>query len=96
MTIIPARSLLVDDAAAQKCFLVDWSCELQHGHPYISAMVSNGSHHYDHDMDGTHTSLSGCQANIRGQTHDTFVALRYERDTLMVTVFCVFVWLILL
>jgi len=47
-------------------------------------MVSNGSHHYDHDMDGTHTSLSGCQANIRGQEHETFVALRYEHNQLMV------------
>ncbi|MCP9263996.1 Vesicular integral-membrane protein VIP36 [Dirofilaria immitis] len=28
-----------------------------HGHPYISAMINNGSLHYDHDMDGTHTQL---------------------------------------
>jgi len=47
-------------------------------------MVSNGSHHYDHDSDGTHTSLNGCQANIRGQATETYVAIRYENDTLMV------------
>jgi len=29
-----------------------------HIHPYVSAMVSNGSLHYDHDMDGTHTSVA--------------------------------------
>ena len=50
----------------------------------MSAMVSNGSMHYDHDMDGTHTSLDGCQAQIRGQTDETFLAIRYERNTLMV------------
>ena len=61
-----------------------WWCSEQHGHPYISAMVSNGSMHYDHDSDGTHTSLSGCQANIRGQSTDTYIAIRYENDTLMV------------
>jgi len=47
-------------------------------------MVSNGSLHYDHDYDGTHTSLSGCQANIRGQTSETYIAIRYENNSLMV------------
>ena len=35
-------------------------CPLQHDHPYISAMVNNGSLHYDHDRDGTHSQVSGC------------------------------------
>ena len=63
--------------------IVRW-CFEQHGHPYVSAMVSNGSQHYDHDSDGTHTSLNGCQANIRGQATETYVAIRYENNTLMV------------
>ncbi|XP_026683225.1 VIP36-like protein isoform X1 [Diaphorina citri] len=32
--------------------------EHNHNHPYLSAMVNNGSLHYDHDMDGTHTQLA--------------------------------------
>jgi len=62
----------------------EYVCWLQHGHPFISAMVSNGSLKYDHDMDGTHTALDGCQATIRGHTHETFLAIRYERNSLMV------------
>lgn len=36
---------------------------IQHEHPYISAMVNNGSLHYDHDRDGTHSQVSGCTVN---------------------------------
>jgi len=56
-----------------------------HGHPYISSMVNNGSLHYDHDLDGTHTSLSGCEANVRGASHETYIAIRYERERLTVS-----------
>uniref|UniRef100_A0A1I7WUI5 L-aminoadipate-semialdehyde dehydrogenase-phosphopantetheinyl transferase n=1 Tax=Heterorhabditis bacteriophora TaxID=37862 RepID=A0A1I7WUI5_HETBA len=35
-----------------------------HGHPFISAMVSDGSLHYDHDKDGTHTQLGGEHTGI--------------------------------
>ncbi|KAL3092372.1 hypothetical protein niasHS_007581 [Heterodera schachtii] len=60
----------------------------QHSHPYISAMVSNGSLHYDHDVDGTHTQLggehTGCEAKIRNKDHDTQVLVRYVADTLSV------------
>jgi mannose-binding lectin 2 len=38
---------------------------LQHAHPYISAMVNNGTLYYDHDRDGTHTQLAGCEARFR-------------------------------
>jgi len=58
---------------------------LQHGHPYISAMVNNGSFHYDHDRDGTHTALDGCEAQFRQAKHETFIAIRYERNRLMVS-----------
>jgi len=57
---------------------------MQHGHPYISAMVSNGTFHYDHDRDGTHTALDGCEASFRHAKHETFIAVRYERNRLMV------------
>jgi len=59
---------------------------LQHGHPYISSMVNNGSLHYDHDLDGTHTALSGCEANVRGVSQETYLAVRYERDRLTVSI----------
>lgn len=56
-----------------------------HQHPYISAMVNNGSLHYDHDRDGTHTQLAGCAAKFRNVDYDTHIAIRYERDTLTVS-----------
>ena len=56
-----------------------------HGHPYISAMVNNGTLKYDHDRDGTHTELAGCEAHFRGATSETYVAVRYEKNKLTVS-----------
>jgi len=56
-----------------------------HGHPYISAMVNNGSLQYDHDRDGTHTELAGCESKFRNLDHDTYVLIRYEKDTISVS-----------
>lgn len=56
-----------------------------HGHPYVSAMINNGSLHYDHDRDGTHTELSGCEAKIRSNPYETHVAIRYENKKLSVS-----------
>ncbi|XP_046741583.1 vesicular integral-membrane protein VIP36 isoform X1 [Diprion similis] len=56
-----------------------------HQHPYISAMINNGTLHYDHDRDGTHTQLEGCEAKFRNFDHDTHIAIRYEKDTLSVS-----------
>ena len=56
-----------------------------HGHPYISAMVNNGTMRYDHDRDGTHSELAGCESKFRGVDHDTFLSVRYEGDTLTVS-----------
>ena len=56
----------------------------QHNHPYVSAMVSNGSLRYDHDTDGTHTQLAGCEAGFRNKDYDTYMAVRYEDQTLTV------------
>lgn len=62
-----------------------------HSHPYISAMVSNGSLHYDHDSDGTHTALgnehTGCEAKFRNKEYDTQILIRYVGDILSVSVF---------
>src|SRR6218665_1757765 len=55
-----------------------------HGHPYISAMVNNASIGYDHDRDGTHTSISGCESKFRGVDHDTYLSIRYYNDTLTI------------
>ncbi|KAL1450142.1 hypothetical protein WDU94_002592 [Cyamophila willieti] len=52
--------------------------EHNHNHPYLSAMVSNGTLHYDHDMDGTHTQLAGCECKLRNMNHETHIAIRYE------------------
>ncbi|KAF7495360.1 VIP36-like protein [Sarcoptes scabiei] len=55
-----------------------------HSHPYISAMVNNATMGYDHDRDGTHTELAGCEAKLRTSEHDTYLAIRYHNDTLSV------------
>lgn len=57
-----------------------------HAHPYISAMINNGSLHYDHDRDGTHTQLAGCEAKFRNVDHDTYVAIRYEKGKLSASI----------
>ncbi|XP_064465914.1 vesicular integral-membrane protein VIP36-like [Ornithodoros turicata] len=56
-----------------------------HGHPYISAMVNNGTLSYDHDRDGTHTELAGCEAKFRNLDYDTHISIRYENDVLTVS-----------
>ncbi|CAG9819269.1 unnamed protein product [Phaedon cochleariae] len=56
-----------------------------HQHPYISAMINNGSLSYDHDRDGTHTQLAGCEAKFRNLNYDTHISIRYEKDTLTVS-----------
>lgn len=56
-----------------------------HQHPYLSAMVNNGSLSYDHDRDGTHTMLGGCEVKFRNLQHDTWFAVRYENDKLTVS-----------
>ncbi|XP_026322988.1 vesicular integral-membrane protein VIP36 isoform X2 [Hyposmocoma kahamanoa] len=56
-----------------------------HQHPYISAMINNGSLHYDHDRDGTHTQIAGCEAKFRNYNHDTHLSIVYKDDTLIVS-----------
>lgn len=51
-------------------------------------MVSNGSLQYDHDFDGTQTSLgdehTGCEINFRNTEHVTQILIRYVGDELSV------------
>ena len=61
---------------------------IKHGHPYISAMINNGTLHYDHDRDGTHTQLAGCEAKFRNLDHETYIAIRYENDKLSGPDYC--------
>ncbi|XP_036673271.2 vesicular integral-membrane protein VIP36 [Drosophila suzukii] len=56
-----------------------------HQHPYLSAMVNNGSWSYDHDRDGTHTQLAGCEVRFRNVDYETLVSIRYENDILSVS-----------
>ncbi|GAB6025830.1 hypothetical protein CHUAL_011813 [Chamberlinius hualienensis] len=55
-----------------------------HAHPYISATVNNGTLHYDHDRDGTHTELAGCESRFRNLDFDTYISIRYEKDSITV------------
>jgi mannose-binding lectin 2 len=56
-----------------------------HKHPYLSAMVNNGSVAYDHDKDGTRTMLGGCEVTFRNLPHETWLSVRYEADRLTVS-----------
>jgi len=61
--------------------------EHQHEHPYVSAMIGNGSTHYDHDSDGTHSQVAGCSADFRGRSHETYALVRYSGSQDRLTVF---------
>ena len=39
-------------------------------------MINNGSLHYDHDRDGTHTMIGGCEVKFRNFQHDTYLLIR--------------------
>ncbi|XP_036323861.1 vesicular integral-membrane protein VIP36 isoform X1 [Rhagoletis pomonella] len=56
-----------------------------HQHPYLSAMINNGTWTYDHDRDGTHTQLEGCEVRFRNVDYDTHVSIRYENDVLSIS-----------
>lgn len=56
----------------------------QHQHPYISAMINNGSLSYDHDRDGTLTQVAGCEAKFRNVDYDTHISIKYLNEKLTV------------
>lgn len=55
-----------------------------HGHPYISAMVNNGTLHYDHETDGVNSELAGCECKFRGLEHDARVLVQYYNEELII------------
>lgn len=48
-------------------------------------MVNNGSWSYDHDRDGTHTQLAGCEVRFRNVAYETHLSIRYENDILSIS-----------
>ena len=58
----------------------------KHQHPYLSAMINNGSLSYDVDKDGSNTMIGGCEVKFRNLNHETWMAVRYEDDRLTVSV----------
>jgi len=54
-------------------------------HPYLSAMVNNGSVSYDHEKDGKGTMLGGCEVKFRNKQHETWITIRYENDRLTIS-----------
>lgn len=55
-------------------------------------MVNNGTLHYDHDRDGTHTELAGCDGKFRNAEHETHLSIRYEKDVLTVSLFYYYIY----
>ncbi|KJE89201.1 vesicular integral-membrane protein VIP36 [Capsaspora owczarzaki ATCC 30864] len=55
-----------------------------HAHPYISAMIGDGTLHYDHDADGTLTELAGCEAQFRNKPYPTRFRVTYLNNVLQV------------
>lgn len=47
-------------------------------------MINNGSLSYDHDRDGTHTQIAGCESKFRNVDFDTQLKIRYENEVLSV------------
>lgn len=47
-------------------------------------MVNNGTLSYDHDRDGTHTQLAGCEAKFRNLEYETHISIKYLNEELTV------------
>uniref|UniRef100_H2Y8X6 L-type lectin-like domain-containing protein n=1 Tax=Ciona savignyi TaxID=51511 RepID=H2Y8X6_CIOSA len=52
--------------------------------PQITAMIGNGTTKYDHMTDGKINSVGSCLASFRNKDYDTFVTVRYVKETLSV------------
>lgn len=55
-----------------------------HSHPYISVMVNNGTLHYDHESDGIHSELGGCECKFRGLEHEARILVQYYNSDLTI------------
>jgi len=47
-------------------------------------MVNNGTQHYDHESDGKHSELAGCECKFRGLEHEARVLVQYYNDELII------------
>lgn len=63
-------------------FANDWNND--HKFPQVSAMVSNGDVTFNHDKDGVEEAVGSCFSNLRDQSHETFLLVRYENRKLTV------------
>jgi len=54
-------------------------------HPYLTAIVNNGSAAYDNDKDGKDQSVGGCELKFRNKDYETLIAIRYEGNRLTVS-----------
>lgn len=45
-------------------------------HPYLTAIVNNGSAAYDNDKDGKDQSVGGCELKFRNKDYETLIAIR--------------------
>ena len=45
-------------------------------HPYLTAIVNNGSAVYDNDKDGKEQSVGGCELKFRNKDYETLIAIR--------------------
>lgn len=50
-----------------------------HGHPWISAILNDGTKEYDHDEDGKSHSEGGCQSFFRNLDFPTYMRVTYRR-----------------
>lgn len=56
-----------------------------HIHPYLYAIINNGTVMYDNDRDGKDQRVGGCPIDVRNSKHETYLAIRYENDKLTVS-----------
>jgi len=50
-----------------------------HGHPWISAILNDGTKEYDHDDDGKSHSQGGCQSFFRNLDFPTYMRITYRK-----------------
>lgn len=53
--------------------------------PQVSAMIGNGTLKYDHANDGKDNSIGNCLTSFRNKQYDTYMKIRYSRETLTVS-----------
>ena len=52
----------------------------QHGHPWVTAILNDGTKVYDHDEDGKAHTEGGCQSFFRNLEFPTYVRISYYKE----------------